>query len=93
MLFLLSSGYQFPVSLPYSAVSRNAVSYCGISWSYSLTFSILVYYNNNRSALLCKLLNDQAVCQCTQTMNYLTIIIVLLYIIIGIIDTFDILFL
>ena len=59
-----------------SAVSRSAVSDCGISWSYSLTFwSFLVNYNHNRSALLCKLLTDKIVCQRKQTVNYLTIII------------------
>ena len=48
------------------------MSNCGISWSYSF----LVYYNHNISALLSKLPNDITVCQCTtQTVNYLTIII------------------
>ena len=45
------------MSLPYSAASWSALSECGISLSYSLTFwSFLVYNNQNKSELLCKLL-------------------------------------
>ena len=72
---LLTFGYKFSVSLPYSAVSWSAPSDCGIFWSHSLIFwSFLVYYNKDKSVLLCKLLNF---CQCTQTVNYLTTIIAL----------------
>ena len=46
------------MSLPYSAVSWSALSDCGISCSYSPTcWSFLVYYNQNKLVLLCKLLN------------------------------------
>ena len=39
-------------------MSWSALSDCGISWSYSLTFwPFLVYYNQNKSVLSCKLLN------------------------------------
>ena len=45
-------------SLPYSAVIWYTVSDCGVYWSYSLTFwSYFVYYNQNWSAHLCKLLS------------------------------------
>ena len=46
------------LSLPYSAVSWSALSDCGISLSYLLTFlQFLVYYNQNKSVILSKLLN------------------------------------
>ena len=57
-IYLLTFSYKCSVSLPYSAVSWSALSDCGIFWSYSLTpWSFLVYYNQNKSVLLCKLLN------------------------------------
>ena len=56
-------------------VSGSAVSDCGISWSYSHFGHFMFFYNHNRSTLLCTLLNDKIVCQWTQTVNYLTIIV------------------
>ena len=44
-VFLLTFGYKCSVPFPYSAMSWSALSNCGISCSYSLTFwSFLVYY-------------------------------------------------
>ena len=55
---LLTYGYLFSVSFRYSAVSWSALSDCGISWSYPHAFrSFLVYYSQNKSVILCKLLN------------------------------------
>ena len=57
-VFLLTYGYKCSVPLPNIAVSWSALSDCGISWSYSLTlWSFLVYYNQNKSILLCKLVH------------------------------------
>ena len=50
------------MSLPYSAVGWSALSDSGISWSYLLIFwPFFVYCNQNKSALLCKLLNCMSV--------------------------------
>ena len=38
IVFLLSCGCYFSVSLPYSVLGLSSVCDCGISWSYSLTF-------------------------------------------------------
>ena len=47
--------------LSHGAVGWFAVCDCGSSWSCSLTFwSFHLYYNQNRSAILCKLLGDNS---------------------------------
>ena len=61
IVFLLVCVCYSSKPLSYGAVGWSAVCDCGISWSYSLLFwSFHVYYNQNRSALLCKLVSDNS---------------------------------
>ena len=74
-VFLLSYGCRCSMSLSNGAIGDIgcfAVCDCGISCSYSLTFrSFHLYYNQNRSTLLCKLLSYNSLL----AVKYFTIII------------------
>ena len=71
--FLLTFGYKCSVSLPYSGVSWSALSNCGISDHTPLHFGHFLFIAIKVNQFFC--VSCLYVCQCTQTMNYLTTII------------------